>query len=116
MQSTFIVLTLALLIDRFFGDPDWLWKKIPHPAALFGRALDVADRLMNKSGDTPLLKRRNGFLAVTALLFPPLLPGGALIGFLRRRDGRVWRSKRWPPAFSSRRRALRITFQRWLRP
>ena len=75
MQSTFIVLTVALLIDRFVGDPDWLWKKLPHPAALFGKALDLADRCFNKSGYTPPVKRRNGFLAVTALLLAAAAAG-----------------------------------------
>lgn len=68
MQPTFIVLTAALLIDRFIGDPDWLWKRAPHPAALFGKALDFADRRFNRSSDAPLVRRRNGFAVTSALL------------------------------------------------
>ena len=68
MSSDFLVLTAALLIDRFIGDPDWLWKRIPHPAALFGKALDMADKRFNRPEASPLVKRRDGFLTVLALL------------------------------------------------
>jgi adenosylcobinamide-phosphate synthase len=78
MQSGFLVLTAALLIDRFIGDPHWLWRRIPHPVALFGKALEIADQVFNRSGDTPLAKRRNGFLAVSALLFATAAAGWKL--------------------------------------
>jgi adenosylcobinamide-phosphate synthase len=78
MYSGFLVLTAALLLDRLVGDPDWLWKRIPHPVALFGKALDVADRGFNRSGDTPVAKRRSGFVAVSILLFGAALAGWGL--------------------------------------
>ncbi|MEP0944161.1 MAG: adenosylcobinamide-phosphate synthase CbiB [Rhizobiaceae bacterium] len=34
------LLTLALLIDIFLGDPDWLWRRAPHPVVLIGRLID----------------------------------------------------------------------------
>ena len=75
MLSGFLVLTAALVIDRFVGDPDWLWKNIPHPVALFGKALEIADIGFNRSDDTTIAKRRNGFLAVSVLLFSAALGG-----------------------------------------
>ena len=29
----------ALILDAVFGDPDWLYRRMPHPAALMGRAI-----------------------------------------------------------------------------
>ena len=26
-----LVLIAALLLDRIIGDPDWLWRRLPHP-------------------------------------------------------------------------------------
>ncbi len=84
MHNGFLVLTAALILDRVIGDPDWLWRKLPHPAAAFGRALDFADRRFNREGGTPLVKRRNGFLSVMALLLSAAGIGGiAHAAFLR---------------------------------
>ena len=68
MHSGFLVLTAALILDRYIGDPDWLWRKIPHPVALFGMALGFIDTRFNRPDAPPLNKRRDGFLAVLALL------------------------------------------------
>ncbi len=35
------LLTLAIILDAILGDPDWLWKRIPHPVVLFGRVISV---------------------------------------------------------------------------
>ena len=42
------LLTLALLIDIFVGDPDWIWRRIPHPVVLFGRLIDWFDGLRDR--------------------------------------------------------------------
>ncbi|MCY3879723.1 MAG: adenosylcobinamide-phosphate synthase CbiB [Rhodobacteraceae bacterium] len=39
-----VSLLLALVIDRLFGDPDWLWKRIPHPVRLFGLGIGYVER------------------------------------------------------------------------
>jgi adenosylcobinamide-phosphate synthase len=46
--------------------------------ALFGRALEIADRSLNRSGDTPIARRRSGFAAVSILLFGAALAGWGL--------------------------------------
>ena len=42
------LLTLALLIDIFVGDPDWLWRRLPHPVVWFGKLIDWFDRLRDR--------------------------------------------------------------------
>ena len=37
-------LLLALVIDRFFGDPSWLYRYLPHPVELIGRVLSDFER------------------------------------------------------------------------
>ena len=39
-----LVLALALVLDWFVGEPDVLWKRLPHPVVLFGRVIDWVDR------------------------------------------------------------------------
>ena len=31
-----IVLVIALLLDAAFGEPRWLWQRLPHPTVLMG--------------------------------------------------------------------------------
>lgn len=76
MEINLLILFLALLADRFFGDPEWLWQKIPHPVVLFGQAIAFVDTRFNKPGNSDQERRRDGFLAVLALLIL-----AAVIGF-----------------------------------
>jgi adenosylcobinamide-phosphate synthase len=66
------ILLLALLIDAVFGDPDWLYRAIPHPAALMGRVVDWLDQQLNNNADSPRMRR---FWGVVAVVF---MVGGAL--------------------------------------
>jgi adenosylcobinamide-phosphate synthase len=71
------ILLLALLIDAVVGDPDSLYRAIPHPAVVFGRVIDWLDRALNDDTDRPGLQR---FWGIVALVF---LAGGALtIGWI----------------------------------
>ena len=43
-----LVLIAALLLDRIVGDPDWLWRRLPHPVVLFGAMIGWCDRTFNR--------------------------------------------------------------------
>ncbi|MGH6760132.1 MAG: adenosylcobinamide-phosphate synthase CbiB [Phyllobacterium sp.] len=75
MEATLMILFLALLLDRFAGDPDWLWKAIPHPVVIFGKAISFIDRNFNATADVGMQKRRNGTLSVAALLLVAAVSG-----------------------------------------
>ncbi|MBN9138162.1 MULTISPECIES: adenosylcobinamide-phosphate synthase CbiB [unclassified Phyllobacterium] len=68
MEINLLILFLALLADRYVGDPDWLWQRVPHPVVLFGKAIAFIDKRFNRAGHTEEEKRRNGFLAMLVLL------------------------------------------------
>ncbi len=68
MEINLLILFLALLADRYFGDPEWLWQKMPHPVVMFGRAISFADKRFNKPSNSDQQRRRDGFLAVLGLL------------------------------------------------
>ncbi len=70
-----IILALALQIDRLFGDPDWLWRKISHPVVLFGAAIGYFERRFNREPMDAKARRSYGVTAIIALLFASLLAG-----------------------------------------
>jgi adenosylcobinamide-phosphate synthase len=75
MEINLLILFLALLADRYFGDPDWLWEKIPHPIVLFGKAIAYADTRFNRPGDSDDERRRDGFLTMFGLLVLAVVVG-----------------------------------------
>ena len=74
---TLPVLFLALLLDRFVGDPDALWRRLPHPVVLFGRAIGLADRLFNGRRMSGATRRFNGAASIAVLL-----AASAFLGFV----------------------------------
>ena len=59
---------LALLIEAAFGYPDALLRRIGHPVIWMGALIDWLDRRFNREHDTIELRRRNGAIALLALL------------------------------------------------
>lgn len=80
------ILFLALVLDRIVGDPDWLWRRLPHPVVFFGRAIGFADRRFNREDDDPQTRRRKGTVAI-AVLVAISLAGGAVLHMLLRHIG-----------------------------
>ncbi len=68
------ILLLALLLDALFGEPDWLWSRLPHPAVLMGRLIAALDTGFNK-GDN---RRLNGVLCILGLCLAAWGTGKAL--------------------------------------
>ena len=68
MATRFLILALALILDRLTGDPDWLWGRLRHPVVLFGKAIDRCDDDLNDDGDSPETRWRHGVFAIAILL------------------------------------------------
>jgi adenosylcobinamide-phosphate synthase len=66
-----MILIVALLLDAAFGEPRWLWDRLPHPAVLMGRLVGWCDTRFNKGCDL----RLKGTLVVTGLTLTGLTLG-----------------------------------------
>lgn len=75
MSETLLFLLLALLLDRIVGDPDGLWRRVPHPVVLFGRAIGLMDKLFNGKRLSAQTKRFNGAACIAVLLAASALSG-----------------------------------------
>ncbi|TCM58758.1 adenosylcobinamide-phosphate synthase [Rhizobium sp. PP-F2F-G48] len=63
-----VILAAGLLIDRIVGDPDGLWRRLPHPVVLFGTAIGFCERRLNRPDLTPSQGRFRGVVAISGLL------------------------------------------------
>ena len=70
------LLFAALLLDALIGDPDLLWRRLPHPVMLIGKAIGFLDRNFNRKD---LSRERRKILGTVALVL--LAGGGVLIGY-----------------------------------
>ena len=57
------MLAAALVLDALAGEPEALWRRVPHPVAAMGRLIDWLDGRLNVGPR----RRRGGVLAVLAL-------------------------------------------------
>lgn len=62
------VVLAALAFDAVIGDPDWLWRRVPHPVALVGRLIAALDRVLNRDTWSNAARRGAGAVAVVALV------------------------------------------------
>lgn len=68
-------LSFALILDALLGEPNWLWRRLPHPAVLLGRLVGLLDRRLN-SGDG---RRMKGVVALAFLIGAALLIGWLIL-------------------------------------
>ncbi|NDV88284.1 cobalamin biosynthesis protein [Aurantimonas aggregata] len=66
---------IGLVLDRLVGDPDWLWRRLPHPVVLIGNLIGTLDRRLNREALGETARRRRGVLAITLLVTGALLTG-----------------------------------------
>lgn len=70
------MLAAALALDALVGDPDFIWRRAPHPVALIGGLIGWLDRTLNRGRQKPLFRRIAGALALVVVVVP-----AAAIGF-----------------------------------
>ena len=61
-------LLAGLIADSFIGDPEQLWRRIPHPVVIFGKAIDRLDALLNRESLSGRVRRAMGMIALLLLL------------------------------------------------
>lgn len=74
-ETTLAILLVALLADALIGDPDWLWRRLPHPVVWFGVVIRALETRMNRLDQPEATRRRNGVFALLALVFVAGLGG-----------------------------------------
>jgi adenosylcobinamide-phosphate synthase len=76
-HGALFVVIAALAFDALIGDPDWLWRRLPHPVALIGALIGYLDRKLNRE-DRSQQQRKSAGIAGTAIT----VAMAGLLGFL----------------------------------
>jgi adenosylcobinamide-phosphate synthase len=73
-------LLVAMLVDRLIGDPDRLWRRLPHPVVLIGRAITwLEQRLRSPDDEAAWAPNHDERLRRRGRLLVQILVGGALL-------------------------------------
>ena len=77
-----LLVIAALLLDAVIGDPDWLWRRAPHPVVWIGNGIGWLERRLNLEDWTKQTRRFAGVLTVIILVSVALLIGALLSDLL----------------------------------
>lgn len=75
-----VILLLGQAFDALVGEPDALWRRVPHPVVLAGRLIGWLDRSWNLDSDPPSKRRDRGVAALAVVLIAAGAVGSALGG------------------------------------
>ncbi len=81
------MLVAALALDALIGDPDRVWRRVPHPVVWFGGLIAFLDRRLNLEVASSGARRRAGALAVALLVVACAGPAYAVEAGLLRLPG-----------------------------
>jgi adenosylcobinamide-phosphate synthase len=82
-SDTLFVVVAALAFDALIGDPDRLWRRLPHPVVLIGSFIGFLDRTLNHEAWSPAHRKMAGVGVVTLLLVTSALFGFVIETVLR---------------------------------
>ena len=75
------ILLVAMAMDWLIGEPDTLWRRVPHPVVVFGRGISFLDRLWNRKQSGKGRQRRIRGACAIAILCVIAGLAGILLSF-----------------------------------
>ncbi|MCL4143663.1 UNVERIFIED_CONTAM: hypothetical protein GTU68_011052, partial [Idotea baltica] len=67
-ENALWLLLAALLLDALAGDPDWIWRRLPHPVVWIGKVISLFDRHLRLAGSGTLVILVAGGLCAGAII------------------------------------------------
>ncbi|MGB7286769.1 MAG: adenosylcobinamide-phosphate synthase CbiB [Salaquimonas sp.] len=74
-EVTIYILLIALVADWFWGEPEILWSRVPHPVVVFGKAINWLERSFNIQEDENAFRYRKGAVGISALIIVAVAAG-----------------------------------------
>jgi adenosylcobinamide-phosphate synthase len=69
---------LALVLDTLAGEPDWLYRRAPHPVAWLGARIEAGEAVWNRDDHSEAARFRRGLALTLAVTLSALAVGLAL--------------------------------------
>jgi len=82
LQSLYVLL-VALALDAAIGDPDWLWRRLPHPVVFMGGLIGFFDARWNRPELSFRRRKMFGILALAAMITAAALAGWVISALCR---------------------------------
>ncbi|MGB2487601.1 MAG: cobalamin biosynthesis protein, partial [Candidatus Puniceispirillales bacterium] len=73
-----IILAITLVVDAIIGEPDMIWRYLPHPVVLFGRLIRFCSASWHSNKTTGCGRRIRGVFAISFLVLIAAMTGFAL--------------------------------------
>jgi len=77
-DGTLYVVIAALAFDAMIGDPDWLWRRAPHPVVWIGNVIGYLENQFNRENWSRARRKAMGVVTVILLVASAIVIGGAL--------------------------------------
>ena len=77
-----LLVAAALLLDAAIGDPDWLWRRAPHPVVWIGNGIGWLERRLNRATWPSQRRKLAGVVTIVLLVAMALLIGALLTDLL----------------------------------
>ncbi|WP_306148666.1 MULTISPECIES: adenosylcobinamide-phosphate synthase CbiB [unclassified Roseibium] len=74
-ENALWLLLAALILDGIIGDPDWLWRRLPHPVVWIGKVISALDKTLNRKDWRVQTRRFTGIVTLLILLASSLALG-----------------------------------------
>ena len=69
------ILVLAIILDAVFGDPDRIWKRIPHPVVIIGAVISRFESWWNRTEFSGFKRKALGYLSCVLLVLLTAMAG-----------------------------------------
>jgi adenosylcobinamide-phosphate synthase len=76
------LVVVAILFDAVIGDPDFIWRRLPHPVVWIGNTIGWLDRRLNREAWSPTQRQLAGVGTMVLLVTGAGVIGFVLEGFL----------------------------------
>jgi adenosylcobinamide-phosphate synthase len=74
-DNALYVVVAAIILDALIGDPDFIWRRIPHPVVWIGNAIGALERALNVADWTPQQRKMAGVGVVLWLVIGAMIVG-----------------------------------------
>jgi adenosylcobinamide-phosphate synthase len=88
-SSVLAALLIAALVDLVLGEPDWLYRRIPHPVVVIGRLASRLEVILLDPAATSAAKRSAGTMLVVMVTLASVSAGIVLAWLCRSLSGAV---------------------------